>query len=425
MKNKWFINLFLGFTKLTGILPALLFFKPKVYRANGCKRLPKPCIIVSNHKSLLDFVLYLVIFPFRTIHFLMAEVLYNKSKFFAFLLNSWGGIKVERDDRDFSFVADTLEVLDNKGCVGIFPEGRLPVNNKPWPFTTSTAFIAMRTDAPCVPVYTFGNYSLFRRAKVCIGEPIYVREHIDDSLSPQEQLEAATKLLEEKVYELKSLAEKEKKPTHPLFSFKYIPMDMARLVCSVLVPILRIKKRTPEGEKYTERIKGGAIIAANHTSFADPFVVGVSMWYRRLYFLVAEVVMKGKLRPILLKGVGAIEIDRNATDIEAINKSVQKLKEGFLLTVFPQGEIHRADDIDAIKSGAVLMAIRAGVPIIPMHILPRKKWYNMRTVVIGNTIDPKQFCAKKFPSTLDIKNISDALIEELCRCKSANDNFNI
>ena len=123
MKNKWFINLFLGFTKLTGIIPAFLFFKPRVFVAENAKRrLPKNCILVSNHKSLLDFVLYLVIFPFRTVHFLMAEVLYNKSKFFAFLLNSWGGIKVERDERDFSFVNESIEILDKGGAIGIFPK---------------------------------------------------------------------------------------------------------------------------------------------------------------------------------------------------------------------------------------------------------------------------------------------------------------
>ena len=425
MKNNWFINLFLGFTKITGYLPALLFFKPKIYRENGIRKLPKPFILVSNHKSLLDFVLYLVIFPFHTIRFLMAEVLYNKGPFFAFLLNSWGGIKVERTEQDFSFVSDSLEVLDNGGNVGIFPESRLPINGKPWPFTTSTAFIALQTDAPILPVYTFGGYSLFKRTRVCIGQPIDVREYVDDSLSHQEQLNKITQVLEEKVYALKDMADQQDAAKkHPLFSFKTLPMDMARLVCAVLVPIFRIKKVTPEGEKYTQKIRGGAILAANHTSFADPFIVGVSFWYRRLYFLVAEIVMKGRLRSWLLKGVGAIRIDRKAADIEAINTAIKRLKDGYLLTVFPQGEIHRGGDLEAVKSGAVLMAIRSGVPIIPMHILPRKKWYNRRTVVVGNPIDPQAMCTRKMPSVADINAITEALVAELARCKNANDNLN-
>lgn len=207
---------------------------------------------------------------------------------------------------------------------------------------------------------------------------------------------------------------------HKTFSFKYLAIDAARIVCAVLIPILRVIKKTPDGQKYKNKIRGGAIVAANHTSFLDPFIVGVAFWYRRLHFLVAEIVMQGKLRSLLLKGAGAIKIDRNAADIEAINKSVDKLKQGFLLAIFPQGGITQNDDVNTIKSGAVLMALRAGVPIIPMHIAPRKKWYNTRSVVIGNAIDPKAYCTKKMPSTTDIQNISEALANELNRCKTAN-----
>lgn len=210
-----------------------------------------------------------------------------------------------------------------------------------------------------------------------------------------------------------------RKSGHPFFKLKHIPMDAARLVCLPLPLLMRIKRRTPEGEKYKTKLKGGAIVTANHTSFTDPFIVGVTFWYRRLFFLVAEIVMKGKLRSLLLKGVGAIKIDRNSTDIEAITKSVDTLKQGYLLTVFPQGGINVADEIDTVKSGAVLMALKAGVPIIPMHILPKAKWYSTRTVVIGNAIDPKEYC-KKFPSTADIEKVTNMLAVELNRCKNAN-----
>ena len=204
---------------------------------------------------------------------------------------------------------------------------------------------------------------------------------------------------------------------HKLFDFRLIPMDMARLVCAVLPLIFRLKRLTPEGEKYTTKVKGGAIIAANHTSFLDPFLVGVTFWYRRMYFLVAEVVLKKRLRAWLLKGVGAIKIDRNKTDIDAINKSTDKLKRGFLLTIFPQGGIQADTAVDTLKSGAVLIALRANVPIIPMYSLPRKKWYNKRCVIIGNAINPAEICTKKMPSTADINNISGMLSNELNRCR--------
>lgn len=209
------------------------------------------------------------------------------------------------------------------------------------------------------------------------------------------------------------------KRKHPLFNIKQFPMDVARLVCTPLIPIFRIKRRTPSGEKYTGKLQGGAVVTANHTSFTDPFIVGVTFWYRRLYFLVAEIVMKGKLRSWLLKGVGAIKIDRNNTDLDAIKESVEKVKRGYLLSVFPQGGIDEKDNIDNVKSGAALIAMMAGVPIVPMHILPKSKWYQSRTVVIGDSINPKDHF-KGIPSTHDINKITEILAQELKRCKEAN-----
>lgn len=201
-----------------------------------------------------------------------------------------------------------------------------------------------------------------------------------------------------------------------LFSWKRLPMDMARLVCAPLLLVYRMKRLTPEGEKYRGRIRGGAILAANHASFADPFLVGVAVWYRRLFFLAAETVMQGKLRTWLLKGVGAIKIDRNRADVEAIHKAVGVLKSGHLLAVFPQGGISAGEEVQSLKSGAVLIALQAGVPIVPMHIYPRKHWYSRRVVVIGNEVDPRKIIQKKFPSTADIEKVSGILMEEMNRC---------
>lgn len=195
-----------------------------------------------------------------------------------------------------------------------------------------------------------------------------------------------------------------------------IAMDIARIVCIPLLLLFRMKRLTPEGTPSALRVRGGAILAANHTSFADPFLIGVAVWYRRLYFLAAEVVMQGKLRTALLRGVGAIKIDRNATDIEAMHRCMQVLKRGHLLSIFPQGGISKGENVQQLKSGVVLIALQAGVPIIPMYIVPVKHWYNRRTVVLGEPLDPKKYLTKKFPTTADIDLLTKKLMEEMNRC---------
>lgn len=203
-KNTFLVKLFTGFVKLTGAIPALLFLKPRVRLAPGAKRrLPSSCILVSNHMSLIDFVLCLLVFPARTIRFLIAEVLYNKGKVMAAFLSALGGIRVDRDAKSFDFVSNALEVLDKGGIVGVFPQARLPVKGQHFPFTASTAFIAMHTDAPIVPVYTDGNYGFTKRVSLVIGAPIRLAEYCKEGLNEKEQLEHLTKLLEEKVFALK------------------------------------------------------------------------------------------------------------------------------------------------------------------------------------------------------------------------------
>jgi len=218
-RKTWLVRLCLGFVKLTGLFPAWLFLMPRVRVAAGAKRrLPKNCILVSNHMSLLDFVLYLVVFPFRTIRFLIAEVMYNKNKFLSTLLNLIGGIRVERDAKSFDFVSNTLEVLDKGGTIGVFPQARLPVKGQKFPFTVSTTFIAMHTDAPIVPVYTDGNYGLFKRANVVIGKPIYLKDYCKDGLGEQEQMNHLTRLLEETVFALKKELEQDAEKKQNLHS---------------------------------------------------------------------------------------------------------------------------------------------------------------------------------------------------------------
>lgn len=198
-----------------------------------------------------------------------------------------------------------------------------------------------------------------------------------------------------------------------LFNLKLLPMDFSRIVCVPLLLIFRMKRLTPTGEKYTQKIKGGAVIAANHTSMADPFLVGTAFWYRRLFFLAAEAVMGGKIRSALLRGAGAIKIDRGATDIEAIKKSVETVKSGQLLSIFPQGEIKKDEQVDDIKSGAVLIALKADVPIIPVHILPSKHFFAQRSVIIGEAIYPKEHISGRFPTAADIEKVSQMLMQQM------------
>lgn len=201
-----------------------------------------------------------------------------------------------------------------------------------------------------------------------------------------------------------------------LFDPKMLAMDLGRLFFMPLVLICPVKLRTPTGEKYRSRIRGGALAAANHHDFLDPVVMFVTFWYRRMFFFAGELVMNKPLRNKLIQGIGGIAIDRNIADMEAIRTAVGRMKEGHLMTIYPQGHLSLEEEVTEIKSGAVLLALQAGVPIYPMYIHQKKKWYRRKVVVIGDPIDPRSLCTKKIPTTADIQRISKVLMDEMNRC---------
>jgi 1-acyl-sn-glycerol-3-phosphate acyltransferase len=178
-------------------------------------KLPKPAIVMSNHTSLWDHPFYMRVFFFRTIHWLMGEVLFQKSKFFSWFLFSMGGIYVDRESHSFACIKDALKLLDKGKTVGVFPQGRLPVNGVPFPFMPGITMLALRTDAPIVPVYTDGNYGMFKTVHVMIGEEIHIRDYTTAKVPSGDEVRRLTKILEEKNNELKAelerrLAEKSK-----------------------------------------------------------------------------------------------------------------------------------------------------------------------------------------------------------------------
>ena len=133
----------------------------------------------------------------------MAEVLYRK-KLLALFLKCMGGIYVNRDSMDFSFIDKSKKILDKGGVVGVFPESRLPKEGetRPLPFKESAVLLALESDTPIIPIYTKGNYFSWSRTRVIIGTPINVREYYDIKKTKKENIESITNLLRDKVIEL-------------------------------------------------------------------------------------------------------------------------------------------------------------------------------------------------------------------------------
>ena len=192
MMNLW-IRIFNWFAKITGFIPFWIAFRTKVHyvdKALQSRKIKGPAIIMSNHIQLFDYVVYIFVFWRRTIRTQAAEVLW-KRPMLGPLLRQLGAIYVNRTTRDFSFCDESVQLLRDGWVLTIFPEARLPKQGeeRPLPFKTSSAYIALQSGVPVIPVVTNGSYMNFkRRAQVLIGTPVYAADLKEEGKTEKENL---------------------------------------------------------------------------------------------------------------------------------------------------------------------------------------------------------------------------------------------
>jgi len=206
------IRFFNGFTKVTAWPIQKICFRTKIYyekKEEQSRRIKGPAIIISNHTSVYDYAVFLFVFFSRTLRYQMAEVLFKKALLRNFL-KCMGGIFVDRNSNDFSFMDKSQEVLEKGGVVGIFPEGRIPEKQEETPlaFKSGATQLALMANVPIIPIYTDGNYFKKQRARVIIGKPIYVSELYDANEDYKTNLEGITRELRNKIILLKEELEK-------------------------------------------------------------------------------------------------------------------------------------------------------------------------------------------------------------------------
>ncbi|MGW1466498.1 lysophospholipid acyltransferase family protein [Streptomyces sp. NPDC002308] len=171
---------------------------------------------------------------------------------------------------------------------------------------------------------------------------------------------------------------------------------------AVLGPLLRLLFRPRiEGLDHIPA-EGAAIVAGNHLSFSDHFLMP-AMLKRRITFLAkAEYFtgpgIKGKLTAAFFHSIGQIPVDRSGKEAgaAAIREGLGVLAKGELLGIYPEGTRSHDGRLYKGKVGVAVMAIRAGVPVIPCAMVgtfeiqpPGQKMPSIRRVTIrfGEPLD--------------------------------------
>ena len=147
---------------------------------------------------------------------------------------------------------------------------------------------------------------------------------------------------------------------------------------------------------------GAFVMCANHLSALDPICISARLPGKiDLAFLAKKELFKNKFLKILIDALGAISVDRGSADIAAIRASMQALKDGKCLLIFPQGTRSKDNTPTPMLSGASMIALRGGVPVIPCYIDGPYKLFRPIEIRFGKPIDFSDFGRKCDAATLE------------------------
>ncbi len=156
--------------------------------------------------------------------------------------------------------------------------------------------------------------------------------------------------------------------------------------------------------------EGGLMLCANHSGLSDPLYIIFAMGRRRRPRIMAkEELRKIPVIGFILHKIGLIWVKRGENDITAIKTSLKVLKGGEQLLIFPEGTRH--DEVGEGKTGAAMMAIRAGVPILPVYVPPKKKSFRATPVVFGEAYMP--FTEDRKATAEDYQQVTEDLMTRI------------
>ena len=162
---------------------------------------------------------------------------------------------------------------------------------------------------------------------------------------------------------------------------------MFKLAYSLVAPIYRMLYRIEVVGK--ENIPSGAVVVcANHTALSDPIFLCVAFGVKEKWSFMAKIqLFKIPLLGNLLRRLGAIPVNRGATDISTLRDAIGSLVSGKKLMIFPEGTRVRGEaDVSGAKTGAAMIACRAKVDMLPVHISKSRRIFGRVRVTIGKPI---------------------------------------
>ncbi len=206
---------------------------------------------------------------------------------------------------------------------------------------------------------------------------------------------------------------KQKKPMKPISGlYKFVKVTLTypvRFLC-------HMKVTGAENEPSPEQ--GTYLVIANHRTWADPIYLCCALKHQQPHFMAKKELFKIPLLNLLIRALGAYPVNRGGADVGAIRHTIDMLKQGVCVGMFPQG--HRYNGVDPretpIKTGAAMIAQKAGIQVLPVFIKVknnRHRFLCKKEVIVGKPI-PVEELGYAPEVAGEYQRIADLLFERIC-----------
>lgn len=157
----------------------------------------------------------------------------------------------------------------------------------------------------------------------------------------------------------------------------------ARIIATIL-----FKTVMPVRYFGAEKLAGDApfIVIANHQHWMDPIILALPIKRYQVTFLAKKELVKHPIANYVLRDMHVIPVDRHNTDMAAMRACVKAVRDGQILGIFPEGTRHHKGVMEEIEGGVAMIALRSGVPLIPVYVTKKLKFFRRSDVYVGDPI---------------------------------------
>jgi len=151
-------------------------------------------------------------------------------------------------------------------------------------------------------------------------------------------------------------------------SFYYVSWSGFRLIFA-----LYFRSRAFNAERVPKT--GPAILASNHASYLDPFLVGSSV-RREINYLARDDLFRFPVIGWLLRQWQSVPVNREGGGAKGLKAILDRLLAGGAIILFPEGTRTHDGKLQAARSGIGLTVIKSSAPVVPVRVFGTYEAYN-------------------------------------------------